>query len=355
MDRVDGVLLPELDGSEPSKALPRALGGLSLALGVGALAEPGPLARLTGVDDDPASWAVIRGVGARELGHAAGLLAGAAPAAWAWTRVAGDAMDLALLGRAWPTACGERRAARRAGHRRDRRHHRRRPGRRGRRRASPPARGPHDPDQRRGDRQPVARGGVPVLARPREPAPVHVAPGVGAGDGDLRRSHWTARGPGRPADRVGGRDRRRPARTGRSPGGRCPARRVPNAGRVRFAPAPGGRGTEVRVRARLRAARPARSAGRWPSSSARNPSSRSATTCAGSSRCMETGEVVRSEGSPNGISARQQVMQRPAAAAAGDHPPLTARDARERTDHEGQLLDGHRTASGGATSPTRRS
>ncbi|SIN44409.1 hypothetical protein [Micromonospora cremea] len=60
MDRVDGVLLPELDGPEPSAALPRALGWLSLALGIYALAEPGPLARLTGVDDDPASWAVIR-------------------------------------------------------------------------------------------------------------------------------------------------------------------------------------------------------------------------------------------------------------------------------------------------------
>ena len=56
--------------------------------------------RISGVDDSPASRTVVPLVGARELVHAAGLLTSRRKSVWAWTRVVGDAMDLASLGMA---------------------------------------------------------------------------------------------------------------------------------------------------------------------------------------------------------------------------------------------------------------
>ena len=48
-------------------------------------------------------------VGARELVHAAGLLTSRLKSVWAWTRVAGDAMDLTSLGMALAHRGGRRR------------------------------------------------------------------------------------------------------------------------------------------------------------------------------------------------------------------------------------------------------
>lgn len=78
------------------RGLTRALGLTSLGLGVAQLAAPRRVARLAGVDDAPPP--VLRAAGARELVHAAGLLAGKRHRAWAATRVVGDVADLALLG-----------------------------------------------------------------------------------------------------------------------------------------------------------------------------------------------------------------------------------------------------------------
>ncbi|MGM1065460.1 SRPBCC family protein [Saccharothrix sp. Mg75] len=87
----------------------RRLGWLSFALGVVQLAAPGAVRRISGVDDSARSRAVVPVVGARELVHAAGLLAGRRKGAWAWTRVAGDAMDLTALGLALAHRGGHRR------------------------------------------------------------------------------------------------------------------------------------------------------------------------------------------------------------------------------------------------------
>ncbi|MEV1144523.1 cyclase, partial [Micromonospora sp. NPDC049799] len=67
MDDDDRVLLRELDGPQPAIRLPRALGWLSLAIGVGALAVPDRCARLVGVDDVPAARTVVPALGARYL------------------------------------------------------------------------------------------------------------------------------------------------------------------------------------------------------------------------------------------------------------------------------------------------
>jgi uncharacterized membrane protein len=75
----------------------RALGLLSAGLGLAALLAPGPLGRLIGM---PEHTGLLRFVGARELASAAGLLTQKERVPWLWSRVAGDAMDLALLGTA---------------------------------------------------------------------------------------------------------------------------------------------------------------------------------------------------------------------------------------------------------------
>src|SRR4051812_3829424 len=87
----------------------RALGWVSLGLGVAQLAAPGAVRRISGVDDSATSRAVVPLVGARELVHAAGLLTSRRKGRWAWTRVVGDAMDLTSLGMAIAHRGGKRR------------------------------------------------------------------------------------------------------------------------------------------------------------------------------------------------------------------------------------------------------
>ncbi|MFD1085745.1 SRPBCC family protein [Micromonospora andamanensis] len=82
---------------------------MSLGLGVAQLAAPDTVRRISGVDDSPTSRAVVPLVGARELVHAAGLLTSRRKGIWAWTRVMGDAMDLAALGIAIAHRGGHRR------------------------------------------------------------------------------------------------------------------------------------------------------------------------------------------------------------------------------------------------------
>ena len=85
------------------------LGWMSLGLGVAQLAAPGTVRRISGVDDSPTSRAVVPLVGARELVHAAGLLASRRKGVWAWSRLVGDAMDLTSLGMAIAHRGGRRR------------------------------------------------------------------------------------------------------------------------------------------------------------------------------------------------------------------------------------------------------
>ena len=83
--------------------LARTLGWVSVGLGVSQLVTPRTLARLIGV---PERAALFRWLGARELASGVGILARRRPAGWLWARVAGDAVDLGLLGAALRSRAG---------------------------------------------------------------------------------------------------------------------------------------------------------------------------------------------------------------------------------------------------------
>ncbi|HVE50261.1 MAG TPA: SRPBCC family protein [Casimicrobiaceae bacterium] len=76
-------------------ALVEALGWFSVAIGVASLAAPRAVSHLVGA---PSHATLTRLVGLRELACGVGLLSGREPQAFLWARVAGDLMDLAMLG-----------------------------------------------------------------------------------------------------------------------------------------------------------------------------------------------------------------------------------------------------------------
>jgi uncharacterized membrane protein len=80
-----------------SDALIRGLGWFSIALGVAEFVAPGAVAKLVGMRR-VRNPTVIRLLGLREMAGGVGILTAHAPAPWLWARVAGDVMDLALLG-----------------------------------------------------------------------------------------------------------------------------------------------------------------------------------------------------------------------------------------------------------------
>jgi len=222
------------------------LGWMSLALGAAATYTPGRVAHLMGLPDERETRDIVRAVGFREIASGAGILTRKPPTGWLWARVAGDVMDLALLGSAF---------------RRD------------------------DVDTRRLTTAAGAVAGITALdalvaqAMRREAAPVEAPVEVmvfhtitinrpqaelyrfwrdlrnlprfmrhlhSVAVLDDKRSRWRARAPAGmkvswdaeivedvPNERIAWRSRR--------------GSRVPNHGRVEFMTAPGGHGTEVRV------------------------------------------------------------------------------------------------------------
>src|SRR5207247_1614944 len=72
----------------------------SIALGVAEIAAPRTMARWSGIRNDESTDSVVRSLGAREIGHGISILAQPDRARWLWSRVAGDAIDLSLLGSA---------------------------------------------------------------------------------------------------------------------------------------------------------------------------------------------------------------------------------------------------------------
>jgi len=285
--------------------LARGLGVLSLAFGVPQVASPDAVARVIGASPRPEVRTAVTSVGVRELTAAAGLLTrvGTTPT-WLWARVAGDVMDLVLLGRALRGSAGTRRgrtvaataavagltaldlaAARRAGQ--------------------------GDPDLELTAAITVARPPQEVYDywRGLERLPTfmhHLRSVEWVGEG---RTRWTANAPVKKtvtweAELV--EDRPGEVIAWRS----LPGADVENSGSVRFKPAPGDRGTEVRVH--LRWAMPggrvgqlvARLAGEEPHQQVEDDLRRF-------KQVMETGEVLRSEGSPDGHSAKAQQVQHP--------------------------------------------
>jgi uncharacterized membrane protein len=298
----------------------RLLGLASTGLGVAMLRDPQTVARVSGVDDSDTATSVITAVGARELLHALPLLAGRP--GWAWTRVAGDAMDLTAMGRALADRRGERyrrlriatvavgglalldvlTAVRSARSRPDGPL------------ADLPATKPWESAVEVSASTTVNKPPAEVYRywRDLEHLPTFMAHvrSVRTLDGGTR-SHWVAEAPGRrtvewDAEIVEDRPDRL-IRWRSEPGAD-----IANTGAVEFTPAPGGRGTEVRVR--LAYAQPGGRAGKAvakvlgeaPDQQVRDDLSRF-------KQVIETGQVVRSEGSPEGPFARRLLTQHSAA------------------------------------------
>jgi uncharacterized membrane protein len=79
-------------------SLAQFLGWFSLALGTAQVTAPRAMCRLIGARGDGMSPLVMRAMGVRELTQGIGILTRARPTVWLWSRVAGDALDLSLLG-----------------------------------------------------------------------------------------------------------------------------------------------------------------------------------------------------------------------------------------------------------------
>jgi uncharacterized membrane protein len=76
----------------------KGLGYFSIGLGLSQLLAPRKLARLIGVSDGRRTSLVMRAIGIRELTAGIGILSRRKPSRWLWARVAGDLIDLGLLG-----------------------------------------------------------------------------------------------------------------------------------------------------------------------------------------------------------------------------------------------------------------
>lgn len=80
------------------QGLANFLGFFSLGLGLAEFAMPGVVAKIAGFNSDGDGHGVLRAMGAREIAHGVSVLSSAQPDKQLWGRVAGDALDLALLG-----------------------------------------------------------------------------------------------------------------------------------------------------------------------------------------------------------------------------------------------------------------
>jgi uncharacterized membrane protein len=297
------------DRREPTadRVLSAALGWFSLGLGAAQLIAPGSVSRLIGIEDTPRNRDLMRAVGVRELAAGTGILTSSRPTGWVSARVAGDAIDLALLGAG---GGNERRRVTAA--------------------AAAVAgiaaldlytsvrlsRGNQD-----GAREEAMQARTAVTIR----HPVEVVYGYWRDFSNLPsfmnhlasvqvhgngRSHWTANAPAgrtvewdaeivedKPNERIAWRS--------------LEGAQVPNSGVVWFTPAPGDRGTEVRVE--LTYDPPAGVLGKVVAKLfGEEPQQQVTDDLRRLKQVLETGQVVLSEGSPEGTRFLRLARQRPA-------------------------------------------
>jgi len=314
--------------------LTRTLGWASVGLGAPLVLASDAAARVLGIEDGKRQRAVLASVGAREWLAAAGLLAQGSPR-WLWSRVAGDLMDLALLGN---EMAGRQPATARAKIRR------KRSAKAGARNAqsrtataaamvlaitavdlyAAVSRG-----MRSRRNSEVSLTATVTVTSPRQEVyerwrQLDGLPAFMAHLDDVtvtgpRTSHWRATAPfGRtvewdaeitedvPGELIAWR-----SLDGRENGGTKNSGKIRNAGTVRFIPAPNGQDTEVHVT--LSYALPA---GKGGQAVARyfgeEPHQQLDDDLRRFKQVLETGEVVRSEGAPGGKRARGEFPQRPA-------------------------------------------
>ena len=79
--------------------LSRALGWFSVGLGLAQIIAPAQVARMAGAEPSPNTIRLMRALGAREFLSGVGILSGRHSDVFVRGRVAGDIIDLALLGR----------------------------------------------------------------------------------------------------------------------------------------------------------------------------------------------------------------------------------------------------------------
>ncbi|MFP5317076.1 MAG: SRPBCC family protein [Acidimicrobiia bacterium] len=282
------------------QALTRGLGWFSVALGAGQLAAPNAMSRLIGVRSTNGTRAVMRAVGVREV--TAGVVLLARRPGFLWARVAGDAMDLALLGNALTSRSDKTRA----------------------RAAAAAVVGVAALDvaaarrNTRGDAV-KARTAITVNAPPQEVYArwrdldrlpefmYHLESVTTTGSG---RSHWVAKAPGGTTVQWDAEI------TEDEPGRRLSWRsiegsEIENSGTVRFLPAPKGQGTEIHVE--LSYAPPGGAVGAAVAKLfGEEPDQQVADDLRRFKQLVETGEIARSDGSPMGSRTQNQLRQRDA-------------------------------------------
>jgi len=274
-----------------SEQLADGLAIASVGLGLAELIAPRAMARLVGVRDRRTVRRMMMLKGLRELTCGVGLLAARRRAPWLWLRVAGDVVDLALLG-----------ATARTSLRND-----------GRRltgaMAAMAGLGVLDVVAARGvmtqERKPITTTAVTTIARVPEEVywfwrelqnlPRFMTHLASVEPIDTLRSHWTAIGPGGIAvewDAEIVEDRLGEVIAWRS----LPGADVDNSGVVRFVPAPGGRGTEIHVK--LRYAAPGGRVGRAIAKLlGREPGQQARSDLRQLKQVLETGGIVHSDAS----------------------------------------------------------
>lgn len=92
--------------TERAERLAKMLGWFSIGVGVAQLVTPRNVSRAAGIEQRPL---LMRALGVREIASGVGILTQRRRTGWLWSRVAGDAMDLALLGIAARSPRSERR------------------------------------------------------------------------------------------------------------------------------------------------------------------------------------------------------------------------------------------------------
>jgi uncharacterized membrane protein len=91
---------PQQETEDNAERRARGLGWFSIGLGLAQIGAPRTMARLVGVTDDDETRNTMFAIGLREITSGIGILSRPRPAGWVWSRVGGDLMDLALLGKA---------------------------------------------------------------------------------------------------------------------------------------------------------------------------------------------------------------------------------------------------------------
>lgn len=96
----------ELSSNDSHERLAQTLGWFSIGLGLVQLLAPRAVARVAGLHHD--HHLLLGASGIREIATGLGILSQRRPAGWMWSRVGGDAVDLALLATALSDSQGNR-------------------------------------------------------------------------------------------------------------------------------------------------------------------------------------------------------------------------------------------------------